>query len=178
MTGGFTFRKNLDGSAYVPSLLYFIGKNSVAFKTGDPVRINTSGFCDLSDAVGDTIVGIVQTVVDKNGKAVTPDSGTLNTWTMGGTNQTVTLNEVAIIPALPQYLFYNDADASLTQAMELKYFDLTVSTSQIDVGSATDTATASYRLVQRDPDDDGDASKGLFQIVESQLAPISVGRAA
>jgi len=180
MTGGFKFRKNLDGSAYVPSNLYFLGANSVAFQVGDPVRINTSGYCDLSDAVGDALVGVVVTVVDKNGKALTPDSGYTDKWTLPATNVTAAVYgyKVGVIPALPQYLFYNDADASLTQTMELQYFDCTVSTAQIDVATATDTATASWRLIERDPDHDGDASKGLFQIVESQLAPISVGNAA
>ena len=99
---------------------------------------------------------------------------------MPATNQTAAVYgyQVAFIPALPQYLFYNDADASLTRTMELQYFNITAATAQIDVATATDTACEQFRLIQRDPDHDGDASKGLFQIVESQLAPISLGNAA
>ncbi len=181
MTGGFYFRKNLDGSAYVPSNLYFVGKNSVPFQVGDPVRINQAGFADISDAVGDTQIGICVTVVDNAGKALTPDSGTLDKWTMNSANQTVGGGyeyKVGFIPALPQYLFYNDADATLTRTMMLQYFDCTVLTAQIDVNTATDTPTAAFRLIQIDPDGDGDLSKGLFQMVESQLGPISVGNAA
>lgn len=181
MTGGFYFRKNLDGSAYVPSNLYFVGANSVAFQVGDPVRIDTDGFCALADAITDGIVGICTTVVTNAGKALTPDSGTLDKWTLGATNETVGGGyeyKVGFIPAFPQYLWYNDADASLTRTMMLQFFNITAATAQIDVATATDTANEQYRLIQRDPDHDGDLSKGLFQIVESQLSAISLGNVA
>ncbi len=181
MTGGFTFRKNLDGSAYVPSNLYFVGANGVAFQVGDPVRIDQDGFCALADAVADGIVGICATVVDGNEKAITPDAGTLDKWTLNAANETVGGGyeyKVGFIPALPQYLWYNDADATLTRTMMLQFFNITVGTAQIDVGSATDAANEQYRLIQVDPDHDGDLSKGLFQIVETQLSSISLGNAA
>lgn len=175
---GFSYRKNLDGSAYAPSNLYVIGKNSVTFSVGDIVRINTSGFCDIS-TTGEEIAGVVSTVVDNKGKALTPDSGTTDTWTMGSANQTTATEKykVGFIPALPHYLFYNDADDTLAQTNILQYFD-TNDENDVDVATATDTPTAQVRLVEIDPDHDGDASKGLFQIVESQFAPISVGNSA
>lgn len=175
---GFAYRKNLDGSAYNPINMYVIGKNSIAFQVGDLVRINTSGFMDIVDAT-EGIAGVCVSVVDKNGLPVTPDSGTTDTWTMNSANQTDTNYQykVVFIPALPNYLFYNDADDSLTATMEFQYFD-TTDENDVNVGSATDTATAQVRLISRDPDGDGDASKGLFQIVESQFAQIATSGTA
>lgn len=173
---GFSYRRNIDGSAYVPSLLYKPGKNSITFSVGDLVRVNTSGFVDVCDT-GEAAFGVVATVVDANGLSKSTDSGTTDTWTMDSNNQTSALDLVGVIPALPHYLFYNDADASLTRTMELQYFD-TNDENDVDVASATDAATAQVRLIERDPDGDGDASKGLFQIVESQLVGISVGNSA
>ena len=174
---GFEFRKNLDGSAYVPSLLYKIGANGVTLTIGDPVRVDADGFCALADAITDGIAGIVVQVVDKNGKSIDPDSGTLHDYTMGAANETTATQQykVGFIPALPQYLFYNDADDTLTRTMEFQFFNITAGSAQIDVATATDTANEQFRLIERDPDHDGDASKGLFQIVESQMVGISMG---
>lgn len=170
---GFAYRKNLDGSAYVPSVLWVIGKNSIAFQVGDLVRINTSGFVDVVDAT-EAIGGVCVGVVDNKGLPVTPDSGTTDTWTLNSANQTNASYKykVGFIPALPNYLFYNDSNGTLAQTNLLQYFD-TVDENDVDASSATDTATAQVRLIEIDPDGDADASKGLFQIVESQFAQIS-----
>ena len=175
---GFSYRKNLDGSAYVPSLLNGIGVNSGEITVGDPVRIDNEGFISLADAVTDGIVGIVASVVTADGIAKTYDTGTPDTWTLSSDNETVAKDTISYIPALPHYLWYNDADASLTQAMEGQFFNITAGSSQIDVATATDTANEQFRLISRDPDGDADASKGLFQIVESQLVGVSMGLVA
>ena len=106
---GFSYRKNLDGSAYVPSLLYGIGVNSGVISVGDVIRIDNEGFISLADAATDAIAGVVQQVVDANGKAKTPDSGTTDTYTMDADNETVDQDQVGYIPALANYLFYNDS---------------------------------------------------------------------
>lgn len=173
---GFSYRKNLDGSAYNPINMEVIGKNSVTFSRGDIIRINTSGFADIATG-GEGIAGVCVSVVDSNGKALDTDSGTNDTWTLDSDNQTDEKYKVVFIPALPNYLFYNDADASLAQTNLFQYFD-TNDENDVDVATATDTATAQVRLIEIDPDDDGDASKGLFQIVESQFAPIAINTAA
>lgn len=175
---GFRYRKNIDGSKNSPTLLNAIGKNSIAFQVGDLIRINTSGFADVVDT-GECIGGVVVTVVDKNGIAVDPDSGTTDTWTMNSANQTSTSYQyqVSYVPALPHYLFYNDADDSLTRANELQFFD-TNDENDVDVGSATDTWSAQVQLVSRDPDGDADASKGLFRIVETQFGDVGANRTA
>jgi hypothetical protein len=66
----------------------------------------------------------------------------------------------------PYALFYNDADGSLTSAMDMEFFSL-VDEDQIDAD--TNHATiGEMQLWKRDPDGDGDASKGLFRIVAWQ----------
>jgi len=180
MTGGFYYRKNLDGSAYNPINMYTIGKNGIEFRVGDPVRLNTSGFIDLADAVTNGIIGICVGVTDKNGIAIAPDSGTTDTYTLNSANQTDTdyMYKVVYIPALSNYLWYNDADDSLTATMEGQFFNITAGSAQIDVATATDTAYEQFRLIERDPDHDADASKGLFQITESQFGTTGLGPVA
>lgn len=173
---GFAYRKNLDGSAYNPINMRLLGKNSIQFSVGDLIRVNTSGNIDLSDST-EGVAGVVVTVEDANGLPVDPDSGTTETWTMSSTNTTVALHKVVFIPALPNYLFYNDSDGTLTDTNLFQYADV-ASSQQVTTGGFTDTATKQVRLIERDPDGDADASKGLFQIVESQFAPISIGNTA
>ena len=170
----FLFRKSIDGSSSPPVNLYAIAKDSIAFQVGDLIRINTSGFADVVDQ-GECIGGVCVGVVDINGLPVTPDSGTTDTWTMGSTNSSATYKKVVFIPAFPQYLFYNDADGTLTQAMEFEYFD-TNDENDVDIARATDTWSAQVQLISRDPDGDADASKGLFRIVESQFGQVGVTR--
>jgi len=68
----------------------------------------------------------------------------------------------------PKALFYNDSDDTLALTNDLQLFDHNSSSDNIDVATASDTS-GQMQLVQRDPDGDADASKGLFRIVESQL---------
>lgn len=174
---GFSYRKNLDGSSYVPSLRYVIGKNAIAFTVGDAVRINTSGFVDVATA-GEGICGFVAQVVTRARATKDSDSATsLDTYTMSSDNQTVAKDMIAFIPALPHYLFYNDSDATLTEAMIGMYFNA-ISTTQVDGDTNHDTTEQTFRLWEFDPDHDGDASKGLFQVVESQFGATSWDREA
>lgn len=164
---GFSYARNLDGSAYVPSLLYIIGKSSVTFTVGDAVRIDTSGFCDIC-AAGEYILGFVAQVVTRAEKAKDPDSGTLHDYTMASDNETSAKDMIGIIPALPNYLFFNDSDGNMDESHIGMYFDL-ISESQVDETSGDDSTTKSLRLWEYDPDNDADASKGLFNVVESQI---------
>ena len=177
---GFTYRKNLDGSAYVPALRRFGVKASTTYSVGDAIRINTSGTVSLaaapSSGADNGIAGIVVQVVDANGLPITPDSGKLETWTIAASG-TTTGYKVDFIPALPNYLFYNDSSGTLSAATLLMYADLS-NEYQVNQSSLTDTATAQVRLIEIDPDHDADASKGLFQIVESQFGQLGVGNAA
>jgi hypothetical protein len=174
---GFSYRKNLDGSNQAPTLVYVIGKASVAFQTGDAVRVNTSGFCDNAATAGEGVCGIVQNVTTRTGTPIAPDSGTTDTWTMPTNNQTTEKYMVGFIPALPNYLFFNDTSGTLTEAMIGEYFDIS-DKNTIDQGTASDTTQATFRLWEFDPDHDADASKGLFQVCESQFGQDSWDREA
>jgi len=174
---GFTYRKNLDGSSEAPTLLAVIAKNSVAFTVGDMVRINTAGFGDIVDADED-ISGVLVGVTDKDGKALSPDSGTLDTYTMASDNQTNAAKKykLSFIPALPHYLFFNDADDVMTAIEVLQNYDL-ITSDQVDGDSAADSQKQ-VQLVEWDPDEDADASKGLFRVVETHFGTVNAYRAA
>lgn len=165
---GFRFRKNLDGSNQAPVVKNLVGANSVVFQVGDLIRVNNAGFAALV-TTGDLILGVVTGVSAKNGGRTDPDSGTLDTYTMTSDNQTVAQREVHYIPALANYLFYNDSDDTLARTNLFQYFD-TNDENDVDVASASDTTVGQVRLIEIDPDGDADASKGLFQIVESFYA--------
>lgn len=171
---GFSFRKSLTGAVEQPTQLSEIAKNSVVFQVGDLIRINTAGFIDLV-ATGEGIAGVIVGVTSKDGVPITPDVDTTDTYTMDSDNQTVATKKkkVAYIPALADFLFFNDADDDLGQTNLLQYFN-TNDENDVDFATATDTATAQVRLIQLDPDGDEDLSKGLFQIIESQFAQVAI----
>jgi hypothetical protein len=171
---GFAYRKNLDGSNQAPTLLYLIAKQGIAIAIGDAVRVNTSGFVDVCDA-GEGIAGFCVAVVTRKGTAKAVDAGSNDTWTTSADNQTVAMDMVAFIPALPNYLFYNDADASLAEAYIGMYYDL-VSHTQVQGSSRHDTTQKTVRLWEYDPNHESDASEGLFQVVESQFGQDSWDR--
>jgi hypothetical protein len=164
---GFSYRKNIDGSSQSPTNKSLLAAASVVFQVGDLIRVNTSGYAALVTA-GDLVLGVVTGVTTKDGTPLTPDSGTQDTYTMASTNVSdATKNyRVHYIPALPNYLFYNDADSDLTQAMLFQYFNVN-DENDVDGGSGSDSTLSTVRLIEIDPDGDADASKGLFQIVES-----------
>lgn len=164
---GFKFRKSLK-TADEPVLLYFTVKNSQVITLGDAVKINTDGFAEISGATS-KVAGIVQQVVSATGTAIDADTGTNDTYTMDSDNQTVAGVQVGIITS-KDVLFYNDSDDTLATTNLLQFFDLVAASDQIDVGTASDTGGL-FQLISLDPDGDGDASKGLFRIAESQLDP-------
>jgi hypothetical protein len=163
---GFSYRKSLI-TKDEPTLLYFIIDNSDTITLGDAIMINTDGHAVVATAT-EEVAGIAACVVDKNGIAVEPDSGTTDTWTVESDNETDKLYQVGII--VSKYaLFSNDSSGTLATTNLMQFFDLT-SESQIDQSSASDS-TGQFQLIGLDPDDDADASKGLFRIAESQLDP-------
>ena len=170
---GFTLRKRISGPAKDVTHLEVVGANSVVIQKGDVIRVNTGGFGALFTA-GDLVLGIVDGVVDANGLNVTPDSGTLDTWTMASDNQTVALKKIQYTPAIQDYLFYNDADADLARTNLFQYFPLN-DENDVDGTTGSDATINTVRLIQLDPDGDGDLSKGLFQFVESFWAQNCMG---
>lgn len=163
---GFEYRKSLKGSEDA-GVLYFIGDNSVSFIIGDAVKVDTNGHATTASA-GNKLAGIVAQVVDKNGIAIDPDSATTNTYTMASDNETVAQKKVGIIFS-KDALFANVASAALAVTNLLQFFDLT-DKNTVNTSSASDTA-GQMQLVGLDPDGDGDTTKGLFRIAESQFDP-------
>ena len=171
----FKFRKNLDGSSQVPSLLYGIGKNSVIFTVGDTIRFNTSGFLDLATTTEQNI-GIVAGVVNPKGLPVDCDAGTVDTWTMTAGNQTVAMNQVVFLPSFGHYAFSADSDTTIEQASLGKYFALNSTSDGIVTSGESDTiGTLDCQLIGIDPDGDADASKGLYRFVNSQMGQLTLG---
>lgn len=163
---GFRYRKSLSGSVEQPTELSLVGANSVVFQVGDLIRVNTAGRAALVTA-GDLVLGVVTGVTDSSGQqAIDPDSGTTDTYTMPSDNVTVAQRKVRYIPALQDYLFYNDSDDTLSVANLFQYFPVN-DENDVDGSNPHDSTVNTVRLVEIDPDGDGDASKGLFQIVES-----------
>lgn len=175
---GFQFRKNLDGSNSIPSLLSGIGKNSVEFAKGDAVRFNTSGFIDLAETT-EGIIGIVVGVSDAKGLPVDYDSGDINVWTMASDNQTVAMKKVMFIPAFGHYAFSCDSDTTIEQASLGKYFALnSTSDGVVTSGESFTVGSLDCQLIGIDPNGDGDVSMGLYRIVRSQMAQEALMSAA
>lgn len=172
------FRKNLDGSSQVPSLLYGIGKNSVIFTVGDAVRFNTSGFLDLATTT-EQVFGIVAGVVDSKGASVDFDSGSINTWTMASDNQTVAMKQVSVIPAFGHYAFSADSDTTIEQSSLGKYFALNSTSDGVVTAGESDTVgSLDLQLVGIDPNGNADASMGLYRFINSQVGQLALGSRA
>ncbi len=162
---GFTLRKRLSGAGANATLLEITAANSIVVQKGDLIRINTSGFGALL-TTGDLVLGVVEGVVSSAGVTITPDAGTLDTYTMASDNQTVAQKKIQYVPALQDYLFFNVADAALARTNLMQYMSVN-DENDVHVGTPSDATLDTVRLVQLDPDGDGDTTKGLFQIVES-----------
>ena len=174
---GFDYRKSLRaGENYVK--LQFLLDDSAEFTLGDMVRIDTDGLLVVNGA-GNTIFGKLDGIVDLNGinifspraqgtagSTLTPDD-TITTSSTNSTDATRKIKGEVIIDPAGLNLYYNDSNGTLAQTNVGQCFDLTSTGDQVDQATATD-GTAQMQLLQIDPDGDGDASKGLFRIVENQ----------
>lgn len=172
-TKGFWPRKNISGPD-IPTAFGFIIDNSETVTLGDAVDLN-SGFIQVVDA-GDKVLGVVVGIVDNKGIPVNhPDAdvdGTVtgdDTYAAASDNQTDKKVKVQVVIS-PDVIYYNDADDTLTQAMVGTKFNANSTGDNVDVATSGSTG-GQFQLISIDPDADGDASKGLFKIAESQLDP-------
>jgi hypothetical protein len=164
---GFSYRGQLNGAQNPVTADVVIG-NTVTVTVGDAITVS-GGFAALASA-GSKVFGVVAGIVDTNGIDL-DNASTSNydgTWTSSSQtyvsasdNQTDKQVRVKVIVD-PFALFYNDADGSLAITDEYLFFDVT-SESQISASSGT---TGAFQLWKRDPDGDGDASKGIFRFAE------------
>lgn len=168
---GFKLRGHLLG-AQNPVTTHEIIDDSETVTVGDAVLM-VDGFAQVCDA-NERVFGIVTGIVDDNGIDLdsTQSDNYDGTWTSSSQTYVATSDNTTdkkikvIVVADPFALWYNDANGTLTQAMEKEFFSLT-DEDQIDY--ATNSATAGeFQLWKRDPDGDSDASKGLFHIVSWQ----------
>jgi len=175
---GFRVYQHGSGEISAPIFITFKIGNTVTLKLGDLVRVNTGGFL-VRAASGEVPAGVLQGVVDQNGVppwtafwvnnagvTITND----DTVVTSATNQTRTDNylqgQIGFDPA-GMTLFYNDADAALAATNLFQMFDV-ANSNQVTVGGSE--ANGQVQLISIDPDNDGDASKGLFRINENQFS--------
>lgn len=181
---GFTPTKSLYG-VDIPATPKFILGDSRTFSVGDAVRLDTSGLLKRCASTDPAILGIVAGLYDQNGEVgvfspriagqaitgatLTPDD-TLATASDNSTNGAKKLTARVILDPAGVILFRNVSNGSLAQTNVGQFFNLSASNAgQIDQASASDTS-GQLQLVELDPDGDGDVTKGLFRIVQSQLA--------
>lgn len=174
---GFFFRKSLVGLEH-PARLDYILAGSTTVKIGDLVRVNTSGLlvrCATGEVPGGVLVGIV----DQNGinafspraqgtagATLTPDDQ-IATSSTNATDLTRQLKGQVILDPGGVCLFYNKADSALAATNLFQTFDV-ANGNQVTVGGASDTTSKEVQLISLDPDGDGDTTKGLFRINNSQ----------
>lgn len=173
----FEYRKNLLGVGEAPTPIKGLIANSTTVKIGQAVRVNTSGLV-VTAGVGNAVLGIVVGLIDDNGIPVNAfqyngatghtNSGD-DTVVTASDNSTRALAVYAeVMVAQDSILFYNDASGDLAQTNLFQCFDLASTSDQIDQSTASDTS-GQFQLIQLDPENDGDLSKGLFRVSEPQL---------
>lgn len=153
--------------------------DSVTMTLGDAVAINTTGALGVV-AVGERVLGVVTGFVDKNGLPLNAQHVTGSDFTQSGTagrigsetvvtasDNTTDSQIQAVVIVDPSQEYYNDADEDLDLTDDYQYFDTVSAGDQID--ASTVSTTGQFLCVDRDPDNDSDASKGIFRIAESAL---------
>lgn len=173
----FSYKKNLLAAGSAPTPVKVLVANSTTLKIGQAARVNTSGLA-VPAGVGNPVLGIVSGIVDNYdvpvnsafyGGATGHSNSGDDTVTTASDNTTRALAVYAeILVGTEPVLFYNDANGDLAQTNLLQFFDLASTSDQIDQATASD-ANGQFQLMQLDPDNDGDLSKGLFRVNESQL---------
>lgn len=157
-----TIVQSLSGQSFWPNKAY-IGANSVVFKRGDFVALNTSGFLALATA-GNPILGTVSGC-QKTTKAPKAMDSTPDQWTMTSDNQTVAKDEILVNVDPTQVVEIDfSADVGTTGGSVLgARYDLT---DKDTVNEATaGTVSAQVALVETVPS----VSRARVVIVERQL---------
>lgn len=174
---GFTFRGTLYGAEH-PGTQRFLLAGSATVKIGDLVRVNTSGLL-VRCATGEAPAGVLVGIVDQNGMNVfspraqgttgatlTPDDQ-VATASDNATNAVKNLKGDVILDPAGVCLWFNDADGNNAQTNLFQMYDV-ANGNQVTTGSASD-ANGQVQLLELDPDNDGDLSKGLYRIHENQF---------
>jgi hypothetical protein len=174
----FEYRKNLSGVPSAPTPVKILIDNSTTLKVGQMARVNTAGYV-VPAGVGNAILGMVVGLIDTYGTPVNAfmydssktghtNSGDDTVVTASDNRTRATAVYAEVMVATEGILFYNDASADLAQTNLMQAFDLGSTSDQVDQATASDTS-GQLQLIELNPDNDGDASKGLFRVSEPQL---------
>lgn len=161
----------------------FIVENSATITLGDVVDV-TAGYANLAGATARVMGVVIGLIKDIGGGQRVPldqdasgsvsgtrsgNAGVVGSETYVAASDNATVDKVmARVIIDPHMEYYNDADGDLAQAQVGTYYDLVAASDQIDQSSTT-TYSAQFILMEIDPHNDNDASKGIFRLVESQL---------
>lgn len=175
---GFIARRS-EGGDSTGEQRHILIDDSITMTIGDATAINTTGALDLADA-GERVLGIVEGFVDQNGLPLVAQHATGTDYTESGrpgvpgsetvvtaSDNTTDSQVQAVVNVDPKQEYYNDADDDLDLTDDYQYFDVVAAADQIDAGTVG--TTGQFICVERDPDSDSDASKGIFRIAESAL---------
>lgn len=172
---GFYARRSEGGHSSGEQRHVLIG-NSKTITLGDAVNVTTDGTLDVA-GVGERVLGVVEGFVDKNGLPLVAqhaegtdytesgNPGVVGSETVAVASDNATDSQVqAVVNVDASQEYYNDADEDLDLTDDYQYFDVVAAGDQIDADTVG--TSGQFVLIERDPDNDGDASKGIFRIAE------------
>lgn len=166
----------------------FIIANSQTISLGEMVRL-ASGFINTAGASSRILGACVGLVRDIGGGQTVPldqdaagsvtgtrsgNAGVLGSETYAAASDNQTVDKVmARVLTDPNMEYHNDASADLAVSDLGQYYNLVAGSNQIDQATETTfaetAATSQMILLEVDPDNDADLSKGIFKIVKSAL---------
>jgi len=129
------------------ALTYFTASNGITITRGNAVALKGGYVENHAGTVADRLLGVAAE-------------------TITGTSASLQIG----IYCDPNILYHNDASGDLTIAYIGTCFRVTAGGTQIDQGTSAANSAIQFVLVKRDPDGDGDASKGLFKPYKTLLA--------
>ena len=127
-----------------------------------------------------TTIGVVVGFVDSAGLPLEAQHVNASDFTLSGrqgsigsgtvisaSDNTTVAKIQAVVNVSPHQEYFNDADGSLAQAQVGTYYDSLAASDQID--QSTTGSSGQWVLMSIDPENDGDASNGIFRIAEHAL---------
>lgn len=164
----FVYKGQLNG-AENPVIRTFLIKDSAHVAVGEALTFSTGA--DTASA-GNKILGICVGIVDSDGIGLDNTAQTLGgTWVSSTKTYTADSDNVSTEGVRVQVicdkdaLFRCDANASISAIEEGMKFNVANGTAMD--GSAGVDAAGQFELVKYDPENQGDASMGLYKICES-----------